>query len=172
MVAVLLVGLAAAIIVPAFRRPTPPSEEFFLETLNKASMLAADTAMITATTHRVVFDLNTRRIAVEKEIKKESKDFAESEVIFEPLKGIYHEELKIPDDVTITNFFIKSKDEMAAHGGVVTTRLWYFVGPDGVGQEIKIHATITPPGDLAARPYRYNLNPITGEFAIAHEAES
>lgn len=163
MVAILIIGLMAAIVIPNLGRKKPEYErKQFLGHLNALVRLAAQQASATGKLHRLYFDFERNKVSVE--VKAEGKN-DKGEQAFKPMKSAYlRSSLTWPKYYRVENFSIEGKDE----GSADTKRtVWFFIMPDGLAQEVIINITDRNP-TYRGKPKQIGLvmNPFSAQFKI------
>jgi prepilin-type N-terminal cleavage/methylation domain-containing protein len=161
-VAILLIGIMAALVVPRLsRRGTKPEDEF-TNGLSVLTQVASTNALLTGKLHRLLFDF--KRALVELQQEREEKGAQEKK--FEPVKVDYLKTtIPWPDALELGNFYIGGKDEVGRGMGVSTPQVWFFVSPDGLAQDVVIN--------LQNRETHAQrglvINPFTAQFTVHHE---
>ena len=163
MVAILIVGLMAAIITPNLGRKKPEYErKQLLGNLNALVRLAAQQASATGKLHRVFFDFDRNKFTVE--VKAEGKN-DKGEQAFKPIKAPYlHSSLTWPKYYRVENFSIEGTDEGSAD---TKKTAWFFIMPDGLAQDVIINVTDRNPA-YRNKPKQIGLvmNPFSAQFRI------
>lgn len=166
MVAILIIGLMAAIVVPRLRTVAPDQKrKDFIAQLNGLVQFAWQRALTSGKVHRIFFDFDKKEIHVESVADK--KD-GKSEPEYEKVDRAYLKtSMDIPDNLEIVNFFIEhAGDEMRKSG--TTDNVWFFIVPDGLTQEVTINFVdyddMLPNGD--ARQFGLVLNPFSAQFKL------
>lgn len=159
MVAMVLIGIMVAVVVPRLRRPGPQPEDEFAKKLNLLTQGAATQAQLTGAVERIVFDFKSSTVFIE-QLQPEKEGQPQK---FEPVKlGYLKTQIAIPEQIEIRNFYIKGKDEMVVGGGVSTPQIWFFITPEGLAQEVVINSINS---DTQAERGLV-LNPFTAQFTI------
>jgi len=165
MFAIALIGIMAAIALPAFsRRQAGYERKRFVTGFNALLSEAQQVALEKGKLVRVFFNFTTRTITVQT-----VKDFYALEKEYESVALIYAENNFIwPESQEIENFFVNGIDEMNQHE--VTTTLWFFIVPSGTAQQVIInirdmHGTVSVDG----KPYSLVINPLTAQCREYYE---
>ncbi len=170
LVAIVIMGLLATILVPnlAPKRPAQERKEFVAQ-LNALVRLAWHNAISTHAVHKIVFDLKQERVFIEME--QEDKKDAAGEPLFKPLTGSYiASSMRWPADrYVVKNFFIEGFDEMRRFGGdKKTVETWFYIVPDGLTQEVTIN--LLDMNDMRNdKPVQVGLvlNPFKAQFTMS-----
>jgi prepilin-type N-terminal cleavage/methylation domain-containing protein len=167
MVAILIIGLMAAIVSPNLGRKKPEYErQQFLGHLNALVRLAAQQASATGKLHRLYFDFERNKVSVE--VKAEGKN-EKGEQAFKPMKAAYlRSSLTWPKHYWPQNFIIEKSDELAPEGSVSTKKkVWFFIMPDGLAQDVIINIIDRNPA-YRGKPKQIGLvmNPFSAQFKI------
>ena len=167
MVAILIVGLMAAIIAPNLGRKNPEYERRqFLGRLNALVRLAAQQASVTGKLHRLHFDLEHHKVMVE--VKTEGKD-SKGESAFKQMKAPYlHSVLTWPAYYKIQNFVIEKHDELKNEESTNTNKkVWFFIMPDGLAQDVIINFIDKNPAYRnKTKQIGLVMNPFSAQFKI------
>jgi type II secretion system protein H len=170
MVAILIIGIMAAIIAPNLRRRQPDAErQQFLGHLNAIIRLAAQQAAVTRTVHRVLFDFKANKITVQTKI--EGKD-EKGEQLYKAIKAPYlHSSLTWPASFRVEQFKIEGTDEMGKEGRAVGAAdersYWFFIMPEGLAQDVIINFYDRNKA-YKSKPKQIGLvlNPFSAQFKI------
>lgn len=165
MVAILVIGLMAAIVLPRLQTVSPDqNRNDFVAQLNGLMQFAWQHALTSGLMHRIVFDFDNKKIVVEAADKQsEKKDPAYKPVA----RSYFGNSMEIPDNLDIINFFIAhAGDEMRKSG--TTHKVWFFIVPDGLTQEVTInfvdYADVLQNED--PRQFGLVLNPFSAQFKL------
>lgn len=163
MVAILIIGLMAAIVSPNLGRKKPEYErQQFLGNLNTLVRLAAQQASATGKLHRLHFDFERNKVSVE--VKAEGKN-DKGEQAFKPMQAPYlHNSLTWPKYYWVDGFSIEGKDE-----GSATTKktVWFFIMPDGLAQDVIINIFDRNPAYRGkSKQIGLVMNPFSAQFKI------
>jgi len=164
MVALMIVGLLAAIISPNLVRRQPDYErQQFLGHLNALLRFTAQQAIITRTVHRLYFDFKNNKVIAQ--VKGEGKN-EKGEPLFVPIKGRYlHSTLTWPKNLVVKQFSIEGTDEMARD--TRPTEFWFFIVPEGLTQDVVINMLdINKAYRDKPKQVGLVLNPFAAQFKI------
>jgi len=166
LIALLLIGLLARVIVPNFQRLMPQYErKQFIGRLNEILQLGWQRAIITNKICKVVFAIDTRKVSLQITTGKKNR---QGEELFEPIKGQYLKTLFTwPDQFKFKQFFIEGFDEMARFVGRKSASIWFYIVPEGLAQDVIIN--ILDMKDLKNNKPRMIglvLNPFTAQFNV------
>ncbi len=154
-IVIAIIGVLTAVFVPRLtRRGARPIDEMTSK-LNMLMQVAYNNALMTGKIHRVLFDFKKEQIQLEQ--ARAEKD-PSGQLQFEPVKSSYLRGF-IPwsDRFDMRNFFVMNKDELL---GGPTTKVWFFVMPDGLAQDVVINMTDRETN----KNYGLVLNPFTVQF--------
>lgn len=164
MVAILILGILAAIVVPLVR-PKSPSviRETFILQLNSLVSFAVQNAIVTGKINNIFFNFSNKTITA---CVGSGNDVEGKQQI----KSAYTTtRIKIPDQLKLRNFYIEGIDEMGRYaGGLLDT--YFYVIPDGFAQPVVINMV-----DIEDKVGRRNrhvgliLNPFSAQFEVYHE---
>lgn len=163
----LVLGILASIMVPAFRTREPSQQrEQFLSQLNALIGLAWRHAVTTAKPTKVVFNFTKRLIYVEGLTGQQDRN---GNPISQPVKAA-NASMKFPERYQVKNFFIERFDEAKRFIGRATGESWFFIMPGGLAQEVIINLVDTQ-DKKAGKPFPVGLvlNPFTAQFKIYNE---
>lgn len=136
-VAIALIGLMAAVLIPNLSTFFPKNErKNFLKDLNNVMLSAVNNAVISQKPTKVLFDFEKNKISIQSGTGNKDQS---GNYIFEPLDPTYPaSQIDFNSEkFDIKNFFIDSKDEMALRGTEVKKNtVWFFVTPDGIAQAV------------------------------------
>jgi type II secretory pathway pseudopilin PulG len=134
MVALTIIALLAAIISPNLGRRKPEyARQQFLGHLNALIRLAAQQAAVTRKVHRVYFDYEKYKVAVQ--VKGEGKD-EKGEQLYKLLKAPYlHSVLTWPKHFDVLEFKIEGTNEKISG----KNKFWFFIVPEGLAQDVTIN---------------------------------
>jgi prepilin-type N-terminal cleavage/methylation domain-containing protein len=133
-VAIVLVGLLATIVVPRFWRMQPSYErKQFISELNMLVRLAWQQAIALRKTTRLLFDLTHQRVSLQLDTGKQEH----GERLYTTMQDTYvPTSYQWPERFQIKDFYIDGEDEMHRPGRVKTEEVWFFVFSDGTTQEL------------------------------------
>ena len=155
-IAIAIIGILVAAIVPLFRQPTAPARKQFIDGLNRMVQTAWQQSIITHTVHRLFFDFKEREIVVEQVLPGKKK--------FKPVRGL-DAQMSWPDAIVIKQFLINGFDEMKRFSGRRTQTIWFYVIPDGMTQHVTING-INKDEQRDGKPGEFGLvlNPFLAQF--------
>src|ERR1700733_521982 len=166
LIAIAIMGIMIAVVVPNFRRLFPARErEQFVSNLSALTRYAWQHALIERKNHKVVFYFTAKKIWVEMAtgtLKNGQPEFA-------PIKGAYiTTSLAIPKSIEIKNFIIEGYDEISRYGGSSkAAQSWFFITPDGLTQTVTINF-VSNKETSAGKPRQFGLvlNPFNAQFKV------
>ena len=155
-IAITVLAIVAAIVVPRLRNGGMPAHQKFLQNLNNLTRAAQLSALMTGKVHKIFFDLKQKRAAIEVDSGKLTSS---GSPVFEPLANTYTKTgFALSDKLEFDRFAIKGKDLM--HKGAEYKDAWFFITPDGLTQEVTIGIG-EPDRD---RHVTLVINPFTAQF--------
>lgn len=161
-IALFIIGLMAAIAVPAlFKRP-PDRRRLFIADLNTMVQSAVKNAIETNSVHRLLFDFDKQRVSLEKAAKKGLlKDLIT--VRYEPVVGgVLKTSCAIPGAMVFKSFVIeKNQDELA--GGMKTKQVFFVVDNNGYVQDVTIGLGEEDRDDVKI----LTINPFSKRFEVS-----
>lgn len=169
MVAIMIIGLMATIVVPQlWRRAAGYERKQFIGKLSALTRFAKQQALTKNHVQQLFFDLKAGTITIKE--KAEGKD-GQGEQQFVPLKGAaFATSIKIPAQLQIKQFLIEGSDAMSAFSGKPTERIWFFIIPEGLSQNVIINMIDTKQlFNGKPRPIGLVLNPFTVQFKVYDE---
>lgn len=132
-VAIAIIALMATLVIPRFGRKKT-ERDIFIHDFNALLVHSYNNALMTGKIQKVVWDVDKKSISVETATDERDSSGA---LKFKPLQaGYVKKALKIPDEFSLKNFFIKGKDELLEGP---TKKLWFYIMPSGIAQEIIIN---------------------------------
>ena len=165
LVAIVLIGIMATIVVPSLTRGTGRyGREQFIYQLQALVQLGWQSALSTGKIHRVLVDIDKRAISLGSASGTFDKN---GDPEFKPAKVLFvKSSMTWPAHIQIKQFNIEGFDEMSRYGvGRKTTEMWFYIMPDGLTQEVTINALDTK--DLKnnkPRPFSLVLSPFSAIF--------
>lgn len=137
MVAIAIIGLLAAVVVPNLRRSAPRQErQNFISQLNNLASFAWQKSITTGKTCKVHFDFGKKEISLEIADKQDKY----GKMQYGPIKRAYVKtSIKILDQLELKNFYIEGEDKA---GKVMSGRdkgTVYFLVSDGLSQAVVIN---------------------------------
>lgn len=160
---IVLIGFMLAALSPVLFRPRPGYQR--AKFVDELSNLIADGylgALELGVLHRVVFDIEKNEVRVEKSTQK--KDI-QGNVIFEQLTGDYlTTQLQWPENLEIENFYVNRKEELLSGPSVQMKKIWFFITPDGMSQEVTIN--ILDKNDITAQGKSAEMSLVINPFTV------
>jgi len=156
MVALAIIALIAAAVVPRFDRGLPlKRRQAFTAELNALLGLGWQQALTTNTIHRVTFDFDKNLFLLQADDKAglgDNKGFQE-------VKGAFiMSSVSLPADYEIKQFFIEGHDEMQRFGGGRGLKsAHFFIVPEGLMQAVIINLIDKNALDEQGRAVRFGL---------------
>ncbi len=140
MVVIMLLGIIAAIVGPNMRRRLPKQQrEAFISNVNTLLGNAWQYAVQRQKIVRVHFDFEKNLSSLQEQT--DTKDI-KGDAVFKPIEAEYRTtQYRWPDNIEIKQFFINGVNEMTS--GKSVTKMWFFIIPDGMSQEVIINAVDT-----------------------------
>jgi len=161
MVALVLIGILATIVIPNMRRKAADQDQKNLANyLNAVSQFAMQRAIETYRVHKVVLDLSKRSIFLE--VQSPKKDKKDS---FERVKSSFlRTEFNWEPNLVFKNIYIEKEDKMKIVGKLAQT--WFFILPDGLGQPVVLNIIDVKDTRKSAKGKEFSLvlNPFTLQF--------
>jgi type II secretion system protein H len=165
LVVMMLVGILATIIVPNLGGRLPKYErEAFIAELEGVIRFGWQEAVQSTKMHRVLFDLEKNKIAVQVATGKKNRDGTPA---FDTVADSYTaSELIIPDAFEFREFYINGRNELKRDRD--TFKVWFFILPTGMTQEVVINMLDTNESDAQGNEMRVGLvlNPFTAQLKI------
>lgn len=166
MIALFIVGMALALILPQFQRARPGADrDDFINNVRSLVTLAWQQALLSHKIHRILFSLQDRTVRIEKEQEKDGK------TTWVPLKGlIVPTNVKWSKNLEIRQFLIEGSDQLSRFGpGKQVTEVYFFIMPDGMTQPVTINL-IDKSGGRGQRPQTFSmiLNPFSAQFKVEY----
>jgi len=163
-VVMMLFGIVATIVVPNLQQLLPAyKRKEFLTQISALVRLTWQQSLATQTAHRVYFDLEKRLLRIEKETDTKDKDgnpaFAPAEINY--LSTSYQWD----EGIVIKQFYIEG-EELLTRAGIKTEKVWFYIAPDGLAQEVVINLVDSGDFDEQGKPASVGLvlNPFSAEF--------
>lgn len=149
-IAIALIGVMAMLVLPRFSRRGMSERDHILHEINLLLRTAQTNALLTGSTHKVIFNLKDSSISLEQE-----KDGA-----FIPVKISYLPTTTWDPSYKLTQFIVKGKDAIREGEGVRTSQVWFFIMPDGFSQEV----TLTFHNEETHETFSFILNPFIAQL--------
>lgn len=158
-VAITIMGIVAAIVIPQLRKSPVSTRMVALSAINTMTNMAHSNAMMTGVIHRVSFDIKRRIIEIEKSTGTRGVD---GNLIFKTVDIPYAKTtVDFPRYFEIQRFFVAGRDQLARYD-IEVTAVWFYLVPEGLAQEVRIDAI-----DLETDSrFSLVLNPFTARFAL------
>ncbi|MCL4361679.1 type II secretion system GspH family protein [Candidatus Dependentiae bacterium] len=163
-IAITIIAMMAITVVPRFtgRSASAEREKFFTK-LNAILQLTYQNALATGKIHSIAFYFDKQIIQAEIEQKEKT---VKGELKFDPLNLSYLKTNVSFENYDLRNFFIKKDDKLA--GGGITKKVWFYITPGGLAQEVIINfydkKLLDDP--TANAQYSFVLNPFTVQFKM------
>lgn len=155
-----VMGLIFAIATPNLQQRSPKyKRQEFIDRLNELAFLGWQQAMQTQTAHRVFFDIEHQ------EARLEIEQVTGGKSQFAPVTQAYAKtKYNWPENIEIKQFFINGANEMSQ--GKKVLKIWFFIVPDGMAQEVIINAIDTAQQTNSGKDIEIGLvlNPFTVKF--------
>ncbi len=164
MVALAIIAVIAAVVIPNFQRPGYERDQFIVR-LNALVQLAWQQAIITRKVYKVTFDLSKNSAWIEAETEKKDR---EGEPSFERVKGLYADTtITWPVHIQVKEFLLEGQDLTKAFVGREAAKVWFYVVPDGLAQPVTI-TIIDKEDTLNGKPRQVGLtlNPFSAQFKV------
>lgn len=162
-----IVGFIATAIVPSLWRRSPGYErKQLISQLNSFTQHVWHQAMKTGKVFKVVFNLKTLQVELEQETDKKADN---GESVFEPVKRVYFSRsFAWPKELPIKQFIVEGSDLMARYVGKASDKVWFFVIPEGLTQEVTINMIDTKDLLQNKKPREIGLvlNPFSAQFSV------
>ena len=154
-IVIAIIALMGVIAIPQFSKERTKAIDTLFVSLNALTRAAYNDAHITGALHRIVFDLAHDQASIERATDKKT---ASGDLIFEPVNSRYiKNSISWPEMLLMSNFYIKKTDELQ---GAKTTKVWFYINPDGVSQQIIINFL----DQEHNKAWSFVLNPFTVQF--------
>jgi prepilin-type N-terminal cleavage/methylation domain-containing protein len=154
-IVIAIIAIIGVVAIPRFSAKKTEKIDTFFSQLNVLTKMAHTNAQITGAVHRILFDVAHDIIIIEKTTGAKT---ASGDLVFEPIKSEYlKNSIAWPDDYDLRNFYIKGADELK---GGKTNKVWFYIVPEGVGQQIVINIAARNDSGL----WSFVLNPFTLQF--------
>ncbi len=164
LVALAILALVGTLVVPAIWRTDPVKARRDIRAhLNELTGFAQQQAIISGHNHAVEFDIKQRIVKIMRVADKTTSD---GKPTFEPIKSIaIKPDMVWPKNLEIKQFFLEGIDEMSRLLTGTTTRVWFFVLPDGMTQTVTLNIVDTKDGIRGkGKSVSWVLNPFSAQF--------
>lgn len=169
MLILFIMGLALSMAIPTLQYLFPGyRQREFIARLSALAQIGWQQALSTQRIHRILLDVEHRKIILEKET--DTRDNL-NQPIFQPTTiTLIDTILNIPDTIEIRQFYLGAQ-ELLARAGIKTEKVWFYIMPDGLTQEVIINFLNTQQVDAQgqARQYSLVLNPFNARFTLYEE---
>jgi prepilin-type N-terminal cleavage/methylation domain-containing protein len=161
LVAIALIALLATMVIPNIRVTHRHKRERFFKRFSALTQFAKNNALIKNKLHRIIIDMQNKKISLAmKQTNKQSK------ITFEPIKSSFlGTSIDIPDHLQIRNFYIGKDDEMERFGTGVVEKIWFYITPEGLTQDVIINVLDTIEQKAGNNgEFSLILNPFSAQF--------
>lgn len=159
---VAIIGVAGSSFYLLMRKPLPRRVRLeILGNLNALMSTAWRRAVMTQKTYSVSFDIKHHVVSVHAEYKKDSKQKKDLSPAVTTMAW--------PPHLQIKEFFVEGTNEMH-DAGEVTTRVWFYLIPDGLAQQVTIN--MLDANDMQGsrkKSVSFVLNPFNAQFKMYDE---
>ncbi len=163
-VAIMLIAMMATLVVPRFGGRTYRAErDKFVNKFNTMVQLAYQNALSTGKLHRVLIDIDKKKIKLEIESGKDSQNNYQFATINIPY---VKSELNF-EDFEIINLYLKKDDKLT--GRARTREAWFFISPGGMAQEVTLNIRYLKNPENINTDFALVLNPFTVQFKTYDE---
>ena len=140
-IAIAIIGLVSAIVIPNLMRRAPSYErKDIIAKLNALTRLAWQNALIEHKIHKVTFNFKKKTVSLE----IATGAYEKGEPLFKSLERSYLDtEFSWPEHLEVKQFLIDTFDEMTRFRGRKTEEVWFYVMPDGMTQNVIINCIDT-----------------------------
>lgn len=167
LVAIALLGVVAAIVIPNVRtKGSAAQREEFAVKVNALTKFAWQNAVVTRVTQRVEFDFQNKKITVTQATGGQSLDGTPQ---FGPVTRAYlATSISIPPQFECKNFYVEGFDEMGRFAGKKTEAVWFYLIPEGLAQSVIINIIDTKDRAKTGRVHEMSLvlNPFSAQFDV------
>lgn len=165
LVAIALLGVVAAIVVPSIgTKGSAAARQEFITKINALTKFAWQNAVVSRKAQRVEFDFQQKKIMVTQATGEHSMD---GTPVFGPVTRAYvNTSLTIPPQFDCKNFFVEGFDEMGRFAGKKTEAVWFYLVPEGLAQSVIINMIDTKDRAKTGRVHEMSLvlNPFSAQF--------
>jgi prepilin-type N-terminal cleavage/methylation domain-containing protein len=135
-VAIALLALVSALVIPRIRRQPLPVPKLFEQQLNSVLQIAKTNALETQKLHRIMFDLKNNNAFIE--IVADKKD-SQGKNAFEKLSIPYVKtSFPLNENLTVERFIVNGKNLMLRGDDLSYTGMWFYITAEGICQDIEI----------------------------------
>lgn len=169
-VVIAVIAVLSAIVMPNFGLLFPGYERRqFIARFNELVQLGWRRAITTRKIHRIDVDIANRSVFLRQEA--EEKAGTKNDEAYVPIRGAaIRTTISIPQNLEIKQFFIENFDEMSRFTSKKTARVYFFIVPDGLTQQVTINMVDTNDRvDRKPKQIGLVLNPFFAQF-IAYDA--
>lgn len=169
LVAVAIIGLTAALVIPNFMgRTAKYARRETIAKLNALTNFAWRNALIDNKIYKVNFNLKAGQPSIIS-IEVETGIYEKGEPTFKSVDRAYTDtEFEWPEHLEIKQFLIEKFDEMSRFRGRKTESVWFYIMPDGLTQDVIINLVDIKDemSDGRPRPVGLVLNPFSAQFKV------
>lgn len=165
MIAIVLIGIMATVLVPTlFRSQSGYERKKFIADLNSIVRYGQQNAITSGKTQQVFVDVKKKMMELRTPNGKKDSDGQDEYKLVSHLYAPTH--IEIPSSVQIKNFIIEGFDEVGKYTNTKVGELWFFIVPEGLTQEVIINFLDTNDKmyNGKPRPIGLVLNPFTAQF--------
>ena len=170
LLALVILAIIIAVAVPNFQGLLPSYQrEQFLKRFNSLVQSGWQRAIKTRTIHKVTLDVAGKKIRLE---AATGQTDAKGEIIYLPVQeSALSSQATIPDGFDIKQLFVEGFDEMSRYvGNRKTAKIWFFMMPDGIAQNVIINAFDTNQLiNNKPKVVSLVLNPFYAQFSVYDE---
>ena len=163
LVAVAIIGLTAAIVIPAFTRRGPEyARREAIAKLNALTNFAWRNALIDNKIYSIKFDFPTGQPSIIS-VEVETGTYKDGKPEFQPVERSYTDtEFEWPEHLEIRQFFLEKVDELYRK----IKSIYFLIMPDGLTQDVIINFIDTKDELSDGRPRQVGLvlNPFSAQF--------
>lgn len=164
-----IIAVLATAILPNFKRLWPGYQrKEFVDYMNSLMQITWHNAVITKKLHKVIFDLEKRKVWVE--IQGDKKPNIIGDAPFLPMKS---PDIKTtyewpPETFEFKNFYIAKRDEISLTLKGKGGKIWFFVTPEGLTQPVilNIYDLKNAPQGQRGTEFSLVLNPFLVQFKL------
>lgn len=162
-IAIVILAITAAIVVPRLTRRPVPLEKEFTRRLNELSRFGQLNALMTGALQRIHFDLKRQQVVLE---RASARRDSLGHLQFEPVKISHNRtSFQMPKDLEIDRFWVKGKNLIQKGEGIQATGVWFYLVPEGLSQEVTIDFHQLD----SQRMFSIVINPFNAQFSVKNE---
>jgi hypothetical protein len=164
-----IIAVLATAILPNFKRLWPGYQrKEFVDYMNSLMQVTWHNAIVTNKLHKVIFDLEKRKMWVELQSDKQAN--ALGEIPFLPMKSPYMKTVYQwgAETFEFKNFYIAKRDEISLTLRGKGGKIWFFVTPEGLAQPVilNIYDLKNAPSGQRGTEFSLVLNPFLVQFKL------